>query len=75
MGGSVDLVMYVESASRWMRLYGMRNKSEAVRCVRRFVTDIRNMGPPYGQRGRILLAAATWRFATLRVSVASTRPR
>ena len=46
MGGSVYLVMYVESASRWMRPYEMRNKPEAVRCVRKFVADMRNMGRP-----------------------------
>ena len=63
MGGSVYLVIYVESASRWMRPHGMRSKSETVRYVTKFVADKRNMGRPallrYGQRRGVLLAAAT----------------
>ena len=47
MGGSVYLIMFVDSASRWMRPYGMRKKSETTTYVRKFVADMSNMGRPH----------------------------
>ena len=44
MGGSVYLIMFVESASRWMRPYEMRKKSETTTYVRKFVADMNYMG-------------------------------
>ena len=47
VGGSVCLIMFVDSASRWMRPYGMRKKSETTTYVRKFVADMNNMGRPH----------------------------
>ena len=40
------LIMFVDSASRWMRQYGMRNISETVTYTRKFVANMTNMGQP-----------------------------
>ena len=45
--GSVYLIMFVDIASRWMRPYGMREKSETTTYVRKFVADMNNMGRPH----------------------------
>ena len=47
MGESVYLIMFVDSASRWMRPYGMRKKSEITTYVRKFVADMNNMRRPH----------------------------
>ena len=46
MGGSIHLIMFVGSASRWMRPYGMRRKSETTTYVQKFFADINAMGRP-----------------------------
>ena len=38
--------MFVDSASRWMRPYGMKNKSETTAFVKKFVADMNDMEPP-----------------------------
>ena len=47
VGGSVYLITFVDSASRWMRPYGMRKKSETTTYVRKFVADMNNMERPH----------------------------
>ena len=47
MGGSVYLIMFVDSASSWMRPYGMRKESETTTYVRKFVADMNNMERPH----------------------------
>lgn len=44
LDGSIYLIMFVDSASRWQRLYGMRAKSETMKYVRRFLSDMNGMG-------------------------------
>ena len=46
MGGSVYLIMFVDSASRWMRSYGMASKAETTKYVQRFLADMNDMGMP-----------------------------
>ena len=46
MGGSHYPIMFVESASRWMRPYGMRTKSETTAYVQTFVADTNTMERP-----------------------------
>ena len=46
MGGSVYLIMFVDSASRWMRLYEIKKKSETIAHVKKFITDMNHMGLP-----------------------------
>ena len=46
MGGSVYLIMFVESASRWMRPYGIKKKSETTAHVIKFIADMNHMGLP-----------------------------
>ena len=46
MGEWIYLIMFVYSASRWTRLYGMKNKSETTAFVKKFVADTNDMGPP-----------------------------
>ena len=45
MGRSVYLIMFVDSALRWMRPYGMR-KSETTLNVQKFIADMNHMGRP-----------------------------
>lgn len=47
MGGFVNLIMFVDSAWRWMEPYRVKTKSESVTYVWKFVTDITNMGRPH----------------------------
>ena len=44
LGGSVYLIMFVERASRWMRPYGMRRKSENTAYVQKCLADMNGMG-------------------------------
>ena len=46
LGGSVYLIMFVDSASRWMRPYGMRRKCETTAYVQKFLADMNEMGRP-----------------------------
>ena len=46
MGGSVYLIMFVNSASRWMRPYGMRRKSETTAYVQKFLADMNGVVRP-----------------------------
>ena len=46
MGGSIYLIMFVDSASRWMRPYDMRRKSETTKYVQTFLADMNAMGWP-----------------------------
>ena len=46
LGGSVYLITFVDSASRWMRPYGMRRKSETTAYVQKFIADTNGMGKP-----------------------------
>ena len=46
IGGSVYLIMLVDSASRWMRPYGMKKKSETTAYVKKFIADMNHMGLP-----------------------------
>ena len=47
VGGSVYLIKFVDSTSRWMRPYGIRKTSETTTHVRKFVAGINNMGRPH----------------------------
>ena len=38
--------MFVDTASRWMRPYGMKSKSETTVFVQRFLADMNDMGTP-----------------------------
>ena len=40
------LIVFVDSASRWMRPYGMRRKSETAAYVQKFIADMNGMGRP-----------------------------
>ena len=40
------LIMFVDSAMRWMRPYSMRRKSETTAYVQKFITDVNGMGRP-----------------------------
>ena len=46
MGGSVYLIMFVDSALRWMRPFGIENKSETTAHVNKFIADMNHMGLP-----------------------------
>ena len=46
MCGSHHLIMFVDSASRWMRPYGMRTKSETTAYIQTFLADTNAMGRP-----------------------------
>ena len=46
IGGSVYLIMFVDSASRWMRPYGMASKAETTKYVQTFLADMNGMGTP-----------------------------
>ncbi|CAB1107700.1 unnamed protein product [Ectocarpus sp. CCAP 1310/34] len=46
MDGSRYLIMFVDSASRWQRGYGMRAKSDTLKYVKRFLADMNGMGTP-----------------------------
>ena len=40
------MIMFVDSSSRWMKLYGMKRKSDILGCVKKFVTDMSGTGVP-----------------------------
>lgn len=42
-GGSVYLIMFVDSASRWTRPYCMASKAETTKCVQKFLFDMNHM--------------------------------
>ena len=46
LGGSVCMIMFLDSASRWMWPYGMRRKSETTAYVQMFLADMNGMGRP-----------------------------
>ena len=46
LDGSIYMIMFVDSASRWQRPYGMRAKSDTVKYVKRFLADMNGMGTP-----------------------------
>ncbi|CAB1110727.1 unnamed protein product [Ectocarpus sp. CCAP 1310/34] len=46
MDGSRYLIMFVDSASRLQRAYGMRAKSDNLQYVKRFLADMNGMGTP-----------------------------
>ena len=46
IGGSVHLIMFVDSASRWMRPYGMNKKSETTAYVKKIIADMNHKGRP-----------------------------
>ncbi|CAB1106092.1 unnamed protein product [Ectocarpus sp. CCAP 1310/34] len=46
LDGSRYLIMFVDSASRWQRGYGMRAKSDTLKFVQRFLADMNGMGTP-----------------------------
>ena len=46
MDGSRYLIMFVDSASRWQRAYGMRAKSDTLKYVKRYLADMNGMGTP-----------------------------
>ena len=47
VSGSVYLIMFVDSASKWMRPYGIRIKPETITYVQKFVADMNNTGRPH----------------------------
>ena len=47
MGGSLNLLTFVDSASKWMRPYGMKRNSETTASVQKFVADMNAMGRPH----------------------------
>ena len=72
------LIIFIDSASRWMRQYGMRNKSETVTYTRKFVANMTNMGQPRCFRmdnGGGFTSRGYVEFATPRGFAANTRPR
>ncbi|CAB1098607.1 unnamed protein product [Ectocarpus sp. CCAP 1310/34] len=46
LDGSRYLIMFVDSASRWQRGYGMRPKSDTLKFVQRFFADMNGMSTP-----------------------------
>ena len=47
VGGSVHLIMFVDSTSRWMRPNGMIKRPEIITYVRKLVTNMNGMRRPY----------------------------
>ena len=45
-GGSIYLIMLVDRASRWMRPYWMKKKSETTAYVKEFIADMNHIGLP-----------------------------
>ena len=79
LGESVYLIMFVDNASRCMRPYGMRRKSETTAYVQKFLADMNGMVRPNcfrtDETAGSSSAATTWTTATLPRFAASTRPR
>ena len=46
MGGSVYLIMFVDSASRWRRPSGMKKKSKTTAYAKKFIADMSHVGLP-----------------------------
>ena len=46
MGGSVCRIMFVDSASRWMRPYSMKSKLETTIFAQKFLAEMYGMGTP-----------------------------
>ncbi|CAB1112502.1 unnamed protein product [Ectocarpus sp. CCAP 1310/34] len=46
LGGSFFMIMFVDSFSRWMKLYGMRRKSDTLAFVKKFLADMSGTGVP-----------------------------
>ncbi|CAB1117620.1 unnamed protein product [Ectocarpus sp. CCAP 1310/34] len=46
LGGSFFMIMFVNSFSRWMKLYGMRRKSDTLAFVKKFLADMSGTGVP-----------------------------
>ena len=46
LDGSIYMIIFVDSASRWQRAYGMREKSDTTKYVKHFLTDMNGMGTP-----------------------------
>ena len=46
LGGSGHPIKFVDSASRWMRPYGMRRKSKTTAYGQNFLADMNGMGRP-----------------------------
>ncbi|CAB1118059.1 unnamed protein product [Ectocarpus sp. CCAP 1310/34] len=44
--GSFFMIMFVDSFSRWMKLYGMRRKSDTLAFVKKFLADMIGTGVP-----------------------------
>ncbi|CAB1100171.1 unnamed protein product [Ectocarpus sp. CCAP 1310/34] len=40
------MIMFVDSFSRWMKLYGMRRKSDTLAFVKKFLADVSGTGAP-----------------------------
>ncbi|CAB1117587.1 unnamed protein product [Ectocarpus sp. CCAP 1310/34] len=46
LGGSFFIIIIVDSSSRWMKLYGMRRKSDTLASVNKFLADVSGTGVP-----------------------------
>ncbi|CAB1102241.1 unnamed protein product [Ectocarpus sp. CCAP 1310/34] len=46
LGGSLFMIMFVDSFSRWMKLCWMRRKSETLAFVKKFLADMSSTGVP-----------------------------
>ncbi|CAB1107751.1 unnamed protein product [Ectocarpus sp. CCAP 1310/34] len=50
LGGSFFIIMFVDSFSRWMKLHGMRRKSDTLAFVKKFLADMSGTGVPHSFR-------------------------
>ncbi|CAB1104193.1 unnamed protein product [Ectocarpus sp. CCAP 1310/34] len=46
LGGLFLMIMFVDSFSRWMKLYGMRRKADTLAFVKKFLADMSGTGVP-----------------------------
>ena len=46
LDGSIYMMVFVDSALRWQRAYGMRSKSDTTKYVKRFLANMKGMGTP-----------------------------
>ena len=47
LGGSVYLIMFTDSTSKWMQQYGVRRKSETTMYVQKFIANMIDMDRPH----------------------------
>lgn len=67
--------MFVDGYSRWMKLYGMRRKSDTLAFVKKFIADMSGTGVPRSFRMDNGGAATSLLSATTPVSTVPTRRR